>query len=76
MLKASTKEMEQVAESLGRTSLNEIDKSDLCALDPFLASSIGVEFGYVAPEYQHNLIMDGFLSQSQRQSIFSQAPLH
>ncbi|MDI3326968.1 MAG: FMN-binding glutamate synthase family protein [Alicyclobacillaceae bacterium] len=48
-LQACLAEMELVAASLGRTALADIDKSDLCALDPFLARALGVAWGWVSP---------------------------
>jgi len=59
-LKAAVKEMELVCYSLGKTSLSDITKSDLCALDPFLARATGVELGFVAPEQQSEYF-DGLL---------------
>jgi len=51
-LKASVKEMELVCYSLGKKSLSHINRSDLCALDPFVARALGVELGFVAPAEQ------------------------
>jgi len=54
-LNACVTEMEQVAVTLGRTALRDIDRSDLCALDPVLARATGVQLGLVAPDRQHRL---------------------
>lgn len=51
-LQACVKEMEMVAVSIGKTALSEIDKSDLCCLDPFLAKATGIKLGYVSDEEQ------------------------
>jgi len=51
-LNASVREMELVAISLGKTALSDLNNSDLCALDPFLAKATGIQFGWVAPEDQ------------------------
>lgn len=54
-LNACVTEMEMVAVSLGRTALADINKSDLCALDPVLARATGVQLGLVAPDRQERL---------------------
>lgn len=51
-LNAAVTEMEQVAYSLGKTSLSDISLSDLCTMDPFLSLATGVDLGYVAHEEQ------------------------
>nr|WP_202404781.1 FMN-binding glutamate synthase family protein [Shimazuella alba] len=51
-LNACVLEMEQVAVSLGKTSLTDITKSDLCTIDPFLAKATGIQLGSVASEHQ------------------------
>jgi glutamate synthase domain-containing protein 2 len=51
-LNACIREMKQVAVSLGKTTLTDLSKSDLCCLDPFLAKATGIELGYIAPENQ------------------------
>jgi glutamate synthase domain-containing protein 2 len=51
-LKASKEEMELVCYSLGKLSINELTKDDMCTLDPFLSRALHVDFGYVAPEEQ------------------------
>ncbi len=43
-LLSSVAEMQQLARSLGKTRLSEIDKTDLVALDPLYASMAGVEY--------------------------------
>jgi len=68
-------EMQQVAESLGKQSLTEIDKSDLCALDPFLARAIGVEYGYVASEKQNDYFAQTMLDEFTNHDANLQ-PLH
>lgn len=51
-LNAATQEMGLVCYSLGKTSLSDVNKSDLCTLDPFLARATGIDLGFVAPEDQ------------------------
>ncbi|GAB7389103.1 FMN-binding glutamate synthase family protein [Bacillaceae bacterium] len=51
-LQATVREMELVCYSLGKTSLSEISKRDLCTLDPFLSRATGVELAYVSHEEQ------------------------
>jgi glutamate synthase domain-containing protein 2 len=51
-LQATVREMELVAISIGKDDLNALDRTDLCALDPFLARAVGVEYGAVAPGAQ------------------------
>lgn len=51
-LQACVREMELVAISIGRDDFSAIDRSDLCALDPFLAKAIGVDYAAVPPEAQ------------------------
>lgn len=53
-LNACVLEMEQVSESLGRAALADINRSDLCAIDPFIAKATGVQLGYVAPDRQQS----------------------
>jgi hypothetical protein len=74
-LNVCSTEMQQVAESLGKHSLAEIDKSDLCALDPFLARAIGVEYGYVASEKQQDYFAQAMLNELPNQDTNLQ-PLH
>ncbi len=57
-LNACVREMELVAISLGKTSLAELSKSDLCTLDPFLAKSTGIELGFISPENQERFFRD------------------
>ncbi|MFT4414295.1 FMN-binding glutamate synthase family protein [Fredinandcohnia humi] len=51
-LNAATQEMCLACYSLGKTSLSDVSKSDLCSLDPFISRAIGVDFGYVSHEEQ------------------------
>ncbi|RAP75099.1 FMN-binding glutamate synthase family protein [Paenibacillus montanisoli] len=51
-LNACVKEMEMVAQSLGKTALTDLSKSDLCTMDPFIAKATGIELGYVSSENQ------------------------
>lgn len=51
-LNACVQEMEQVTVTLGKTSLADLSKADLCTLDPFLSKAAGIELGYIAPENQ------------------------
>lgn len=51
-LNATVSEMEQVAQSLGKTSLSLLDKRDLISLDPFIAHAVGVDWGWVSKERQ------------------------
>jgi len=74
-LNVSTLEMQQVAESLGKFALSEIDKSDLCALDPFLAKAIGVDFGYVAPTRQEDFFAGLMVAGGKNEDVYLQ-PLH
>ncbi|MDD2211790.1 MAG: FMN-binding glutamate synthase family protein [Clostridia bacterium] len=53
-LNACIKEMKEIAISLGKTALIELDKSDLSTLDPFISRAVGIDFSYVAPEKQHD----------------------
>lgn len=55
-LGACVKEMEQVAMTLGKKSLQTIDRTDLSTFDPFLAKALGIEFGYVSPERQNEIL--------------------
>lgn len=55
-LNATVSEMEAVAYSLGKAALSDINKSDLCTLDPFLAKATGIQVGYVAPEEQEEYL--------------------
>ena len=45
-LKSCTLEMEEGARALGKTSIYQIDKSDLMALDPYTAAITGVDLAY------------------------------
>ncbi|MBW7477065.1 FMN-binding glutamate synthase family protein [Paenibacillus oenotherae] len=49
-LNASVTEMELVAQSLGRTSLSELSKSDLCTMDADIARTTGIQWGWAGPE--------------------------
>lgn len=51
-LNATVREMELVCLSLGKTSLRDVTRSDLCTLDPFLAKATGVDLAYVAHDEQ------------------------
>ncbi|OUM87442.1 MAG: glutamate synthase [Bacillus thermozeamaize] len=51
-LNAMVREMEMVCVSLGKTSLQDVTRSDLCTLDPFLAKATGVELAYVSHDEQ------------------------
>lgn len=51
-LNAATHEMGLVCYSLGKTSLSDVTTSDLCALDPFLARALNIDFAYISPEEQ------------------------
>lgn len=57
-LNAIVSEMELTAYSLGKTSLKDVSKSDLCTLDPFIAKATGIELGYVAPEHQDRFFQE------------------
>lgn len=57
-LNAAVEEMNLVCYSLGKTALSEVNKADLCALDPFLARALGIEWGYVAPNEQEQIFSD------------------
>jgi glutamate synthase domain-containing protein 2 len=58
-LNAATQEMGLVCYSLGKTSLSDVTKSDLCTLDPFISRAISVDLGYVSPEDQEQFY-EGF----------------
>ncbi|WP_276351509.1 FMN-binding glutamate synthase family protein [Cohnella caldifontis] len=51
-LGACVTEMEQVAQSLGRTALSDISKSDLCTLDADIARTTGLQWGWASPDMQ------------------------
>ena len=55
-LTACVKEMEQVIMSLGKKSVNELDKTDLTTFNPFIAKAIGVDFGYISRKDSKNTI--------------------
>lgn len=57
-LNACVREMELVAISMGRTALSEINKSDLCSLDPFLSKATGIKLGYIADEEQERFFSE------------------
>jgi len=59
-LNAAVREMELVCYSLGRTSLSDVSRSDLCALDPFVAKALGIDFGYVSHEDQDRFWRETF----------------
>lgn len=51
-VQAAVREMELVAISVGKDDLSALDRTDLCALDPFLARAVGVGYAAVAPDAQ------------------------
>lgn len=51
-LHACMHEMESVVQSLGKTAVADVGKSDLTALDPFVAWATGVSWGWVSPQRQ------------------------
>lgn len=53
-LTVCVQEMEAVLYSIGKSSMSELDTTDLCCLDPFLAKAVGVQFAGVAAEEQDN----------------------
>jgi glutamate synthase domain-containing protein 2 len=53
-LNACIHEMEMVAVSMGKASLTDIDRSDLVAIDPFLAKALHIDLGYISPENQES----------------------
>jgi hypothetical protein len=57
-LNAAAREL--VAATVGKVSLADIDRTDLVALDPFLARALNVDFGYVPPDKQEEF--KGFLT--------------
>lgn len=57
-LNACVLEMELTAISLGKTALSDITKSDLCAIDPFVAKATGLELGYVASSEQERFFRE------------------
>lgn len=58
-LNACVREMELVAMTTGKVSLSHLSKSDLVALDPFLARALNVELGFVPPDKQ-DVFYNGF----------------
>ena len=57
-LTSTVTEMEMVAQSLGRTSLSDISKSDLCTMDADVARTTGIQWGWVAPGMQHEALAE------------------
>lgn len=57
-LNACVSEMEAVVQSLGKTALMDLAKSDLCTLDPFVAKATHIELGYVASNEQDAYFAD------------------
>lgn len=57
-LQAAVREMELAAISVGKDDLAALDRSDLCALDPFLARAIGVDYAAVAPAARDRFYRD------------------
>ncbi|MGM0881871.1 MAG: FMN-binding glutamate synthase family protein [Bacillota bacterium] len=57
-LNSCVTEMEMVAQSLGRTSLSDISKSDLCTTDSEVSRATGIQWGFVAPEMQHEALTE------------------
>lgn len=57
-LQASVREMELMAISIGKDDLTALDRSDLCALDPFLAKAVGVDYAAVPPDAQSAFYRD------------------
>ncbi len=55
-LNATVREMELVCMSLGKTSLQDVTRSDLCTLDPFLSWATGVDVAYAAHDEQQALM--------------------
>lgn len=45
-------EMELIAVTLGKTALSEINREDLCCLDPFLSKAINVDLAYIPGDHQ------------------------
>jgi hypothetical protein len=73
-LNSCVSEMEMVAQSLGRTSLSDISKSDLCTTESEIARATGLQWGFVAPEMQHEALEEtpffvpGYLSELDKQN--------
>lgn len=65
---ACVTEMEMTAQSLGRTSLSDISKSDLCTLDAEIARTTGIEWGWVSPGRQELAWADPTLQMSHPES--------
>lgn len=55
-LNAIVQEMEMVAMTLGKVSLADIDRSDICTMDPFVSKATGLQLGYTAPEKQKEFL--------------------
>jgi len=48
-------EMRLVTSSLGKNALRQVDRDDLCALEPWLSWALDLPLGYVSPERQDDL---------------------
>ncbi|MCF6093771.1 FMN-binding glutamate synthase family protein [Microaerobacter geothermalis] len=57
-LNAAVREMELICYSLGKTSVADVSRLDLCTLDPFLSRAIGVDLGFVSHEEQQEYFKD------------------
>lgn len=60
-LTACVQEMNAVMYSLGKTAVRDLEPADLCAVDPFLARALGVDYGGVAPAEQESFFQFGAL---------------
>jgi glutamate synthase domain-containing protein 2 len=58
-LNATVREMELICYSLGKTSVGDLSKTDLCTLDPFISKAIGVDLGFVSHEEQEEFFEGG-----------------
>ncbi|MBO8171414.1 MAG: FMN-binding glutamate synthase family protein [Bacillaceae bacterium] len=79
-LNASSREMELVCYTLGKTSVSDVNREDLCCLDPFLARAIGVELAFISPEEQSEYF-EGLPEMAHEQvnrqpESYTQHPLH
>ncbi len=51
-LKLSVKEMDQVMYALGKSDMRDLNREDLCCLDPWMARALNVAYAGVAPSEQ------------------------
>lgn len=57
-LNACVTEMEMISLTLGRTSLQDIGRGDLCCVDPALSRALGIQCGQVSPAEQEEFLAE------------------